>query len=214
LGAADEQIGQCEGAGDNSFRSSVVKALVGLAADPWALGGSMRNVIQSLTIAVVIAGCASSAASINSAVSGDLERAIAHRVLVHAVDWNVAADTSSWYWTFDTRGFSDGVAKSLAARVEQAVPATTLDTVAARGRYMVRVYPPRIAADSASVSVLYMHSWIQPCTWGHSSASYTYRFRNISGSWSYMGRDNPIIGDPAPPPPPGDSRNCRERQVR
>jgi len=34
LGAADEQVGQCEGAGDNSYRSSVVKALAWLAADP------------------------------------------------------------------------------------------------------------------------------------------------------------------------------------
>src|SRR5690606_24145420 len=37
LGAADEQIGQCEGAGNNSYRSSVVKVLVRLAADPMAL---------------------------------------------------------------------------------------------------------------------------------------------------------------------------------
>ena len=37
LGAADEQIGQCEGTGENSHRSSTVKALVRLAADPMAL---------------------------------------------------------------------------------------------------------------------------------------------------------------------------------
>ena len=37
LGAADEQVGQCEGAGKNSYRSLVVKALARLAADPWAL---------------------------------------------------------------------------------------------------------------------------------------------------------------------------------
>ena len=37
LGAADEQIGQCEGAGDNSYRGSAVEALERLAADPWAL---------------------------------------------------------------------------------------------------------------------------------------------------------------------------------
>ena len=37
LGAADEQIGQCEGAGENSYRGSEVKVLVRLAADPWAL---------------------------------------------------------------------------------------------------------------------------------------------------------------------------------
>src|SRR5688572_7195249 len=37
LGAADEQIGQSEGAGNNSYRSSVVEALERLAADPWAL---------------------------------------------------------------------------------------------------------------------------------------------------------------------------------
>lgn len=174
----------------------------------------MRSVLQSLTIVVLIGGCASSATSRGSVVSGDLEHAIAHRILVHAVDWSAAADTSSWYWTFDARGISDGVAETLAARIEHTVPATTVDTVAAGGRYMIRVYPPRIAADSASVSVHYVHSWMQPCTWGHSSASYTYRFRKLSGAWSYMGRDNPIIGDPAPPPPPGDSRNCRGRQYR
>ena len=38
LGAADEQAGQCEGAGSNSYRSSDVKELDKLAADPWALG--------------------------------------------------------------------------------------------------------------------------------------------------------------------------------
>ena len=37
LGATDEQIGQCEAASENSHRSSVVKALAGLAAYPWAL---------------------------------------------------------------------------------------------------------------------------------------------------------------------------------
>jgi hypothetical protein len=37
LGAADEQIGQCEDAGRNSYRSSAVKMLERLAADPWAL---------------------------------------------------------------------------------------------------------------------------------------------------------------------------------
>ena len=37
LGAADEQIGQYEEAGDNSYRSSFAKALAGLAADPMAL---------------------------------------------------------------------------------------------------------------------------------------------------------------------------------
>jgi hypothetical protein len=43
LGAADEQVGQCEGAGDNSYRSSVVKALAWLAADPWALCGETHS---------------------------------------------------------------------------------------------------------------------------------------------------------------------------
>jgi len=34
LGEADEQIGQREAAGENSYRSSDVKALAGLAAYP------------------------------------------------------------------------------------------------------------------------------------------------------------------------------------
>jgi hypothetical protein len=37
LGAADEQIGQRERAGDNSYRSSVAKVLAGLAADPYGV---------------------------------------------------------------------------------------------------------------------------------------------------------------------------------
>ena len=37
LGAADEQVGQCVGAGENSYRSSHVRVLDRLAADPWAL---------------------------------------------------------------------------------------------------------------------------------------------------------------------------------
>ena len=37
LGEADKQVGQYEGAGDNSYRRSIVKALAGLAAYPWAL---------------------------------------------------------------------------------------------------------------------------------------------------------------------------------
>src|SRR5690606_13960278 len=37
LGEADKQVGQYEGAGDNSYRSSSVKVLAGLAAYPWAL---------------------------------------------------------------------------------------------------------------------------------------------------------------------------------
>lgn len=37
LGEADKQVGRYAGAGDNSYRSSVVKPLAGLAADPWAL---------------------------------------------------------------------------------------------------------------------------------------------------------------------------------
>jgi hypothetical protein len=39
LGEADEQIGPCEGAGNNSYRSSIAKVLVGLAAYPMALEG-------------------------------------------------------------------------------------------------------------------------------------------------------------------------------
>src|SRR5690606_27670668 len=39
LGAADEQIGQCYGAGSNSYRSSAMQTLERLAADPWALCG-------------------------------------------------------------------------------------------------------------------------------------------------------------------------------
>ena len=38
MGAADEQTGRCEDTGSNSYRSSAVKMLVRLAADPWALG--------------------------------------------------------------------------------------------------------------------------------------------------------------------------------
>lgn len=37
LGEADEQTGQCEEAGENSYRSSVVRTLAGLAAYPMAL---------------------------------------------------------------------------------------------------------------------------------------------------------------------------------
>jgi hypothetical protein len=43
LGAADEQIGQRAGAGDDSYRSSVVKALARLAADPVASGGENES---------------------------------------------------------------------------------------------------------------------------------------------------------------------------
>ena len=45
LGAADEQIGQKEGAGNNSYRSSAAKVLVRLAADPWALDGHRAIVL-------------------------------------------------------------------------------------------------------------------------------------------------------------------------
>src|SRR5690606_25375116 len=61
LGAADEQIGQCEGAGNNSYRSSVVKVLVRLAADPMALcsavviriAGDSNQMTKSLPLCVV-----------------------------------------------------------------------------------------------------------------------------------------------------------------
>ena len=43
LGAADEQIDQCEDASENSYRSIAVMALAGLAADPWALAAPARN---------------------------------------------------------------------------------------------------------------------------------------------------------------------------
>ena len=39
LGAADEQVGQSEAGCDNSYRSSAVKPLVGLAADHQELYG-------------------------------------------------------------------------------------------------------------------------------------------------------------------------------
>ena len=48
LGAADEQISQHEGAGENSYRSSAVKALAGLAADPWALDSTESGVFTCL----------------------------------------------------------------------------------------------------------------------------------------------------------------------
>ena len=37
LGEADKQVGRREGAGKNSYRNAIVKALAGLAAYPWAL---------------------------------------------------------------------------------------------------------------------------------------------------------------------------------
>jgi hypothetical protein len=43
LGEADEQVGQCEGAGKSAYRSSDVMALAGFAAYPVALGGTVRE---------------------------------------------------------------------------------------------------------------------------------------------------------------------------
>jgi hypothetical protein len=43
LGEADKQIGKYEGAGNNSYRSSVLRALAGLAAYPWALSALGRR---------------------------------------------------------------------------------------------------------------------------------------------------------------------------
>lgn len=43
LGEADKQICQRKGAGENSYRSSAVKTLAGLAAYPWALDGTFQG---------------------------------------------------------------------------------------------------------------------------------------------------------------------------
>src|SRR5690606_13649751 len=51
LGEADEQIGQCEGAGSNSYRSSDVKVLERLAADPYALDS--RDIFVPMTIRLI-----------------------------------------------------------------------------------------------------------------------------------------------------------------
>jgi hypothetical protein len=48
LGEADKQVGQSEGAGNNSYRSSVVKALAGLAAYPWALDSPASRTTHEL----------------------------------------------------------------------------------------------------------------------------------------------------------------------
>ena len=61
LGAADEQIGQCEGAGENSYCSSVAKVLAGLAADPWALGGQRAIEVRRMLEHAGAAACRSSA---------------------------------------------------------------------------------------------------------------------------------------------------------
>ena len=65
MGAADEQISQREGAGENSYRSSAVKVLAGLAADPGALCGVRANgaTMKCAILVVILLAVSSSALS-------------------------------------------------------------------------------------------------------------------------------------------------------
>jgi hypothetical protein len=73
------------------------------------------------------------------------------------------------------------------------------DTIA----HFLEVYPPAIAADSATVEVDHGVRWCRSGNPASSGTTYVYHFRRQAPGWAYVGRKPDLFYDPPGPPEPG-----------